>query len=437
MSVLGCASIMMCRYQLFKFQRQCVNPRYYRNKYHLSVLKTLSIKASGRYLNMAASSRDNALSNYFRFVSFNINSDRRLEWKEDPRFKYTALAFSDLSIKNRFSVIKAFILELINKKGISCLALQEIDDEALKLLQELFAELRFVTYTAKYCLHKDAYNYLLAVDERMVKVKETSQIYFTQSGLPTSNEERDRLSKEEKLQLQLDQEFEKSAQLAILTISMNEKTETVALVNIQAGTSNKHRLLAMQKLTDALKDCHWPVILAGDFNQFDASQRQSAIYNDQVQVLQKNGFQWVTEDLQRRGLQTTFFAFPHDVDRFLTTDEMKELAALKTHENYKGIRDFYLRVIEARDIELNSVCLDAVYAKNHGNIKLQTKPYTWLNGKVMNTAKQEMKEFRRSFLTFFKDKNAHPLSMPASDHFALATKIEFSSNNTAGLGSGI
>lgn len=364
-----------------------------------------------------------------RFVSFNINSDRRLEWKDDPRFKYTAHAFSDLSIKNRFPMIRSFILNLIKQKNIPCFALQEVDSEALGLLQNLFKELNFKTYIEKYCPHKDSYHYILAVDENVIQVKSAKQIYFTESGLPTTDKEREVLTKEQKLKKHLHQEFEKSAQLAWLNVKGKDTNHQLLLVNIQAGTSSQHRLLAMQKLCEALEDINLPMILVGDFNQFDSDEKKPTLLRKQIQILMKNGFQWCTENLQEKGLRTTFFAFPHDIERFLTPEEQKELAELKGKENYIGIREFYLKTIEKDGIELSSVCLDAVYAKNHKGMKINTKSYTSLDGKLVNTEKQERKEFQKAFLNFFKQSSANSgLQVPVSDHFALLTKIEFASS---------
>lgn len=351
---------------------------------------------------------------------------------------HTVRAFGGLSIENRFPILEDFFLNQIKTKKIDCFALQEIDEKAKQLLEVFFKRQGFDIFFTQYCPHKDAYYYAFAYNPILYTAKCKDQIYFTLNGLPTSNEERAQLTKEEKMHRHLEQEFEKSAQVIQLTqrqtLMHRKSNKEILLVNLQAGTvPNSHRELAMDKLGKALANEDCPILLVGDFNQFDACVKESKIHSGQIDILKRHGFNWNSESIlySGKGMHSTFFAFPHDIDRFLTVEDKNTLNEIKLKEDYEGMRLFYLDAITRNNIHLESTCLDAVYDKNfplHAVIK--TKPITQLSGKTINTSKISATTFQENVLmgyrTFFsenKEQNNKP-PLP-SDHFSLRVKVNF------------
>ncbi len=82
--------------------------------------------------------------------------------------------------------------------------------------------------------------------------------------------------------------------------------EQFIVVNNHFGLSNKHRLLAADMLCKKLDEMNnkqndstensssiqkpLPMVLVGDFNQFDSIAKESVLYMDQIEIFKRNGF---------------------------------------------------------------------------------------------------------------------------------------------------
>lgn len=205
-------------------------------------------------------------------------------------------------------------------------ALQELDNEAVSLLQKYFDDVGYSHIHTGYCPDKYAFKFMYAYNPNYVKISDIKQIYFTESGLATSDEERLTLSKEEKIRRHCETEFEKSAYI----VTVNNK---YLLVNTYQSLTNPHKLAAMTKLTHALSNETLPIIIVGDFNMFDMDNSNNIVFHEQINILMDNNYTWITKDLLDRGIKATFIGFPYDIDRFLTKENKEELALVKQENN--------------------------------------------------------------------------------------------------------
>jgi endonuclease/exonuclease/phosphatase family metal-dependent hydrolase len=296
-----------------------------------------------------------------RILTWNINSDRRVELQDDEKYKYTAIPFADFSVHQRFTYIAANIDYLVKEKQVSLLALQEVEDSVLPKLKAHLESIGLNVITAKYNPTPMAFNLLFAYDPAKYCFVDSKQIYLTLSGTSTDN--RDSLTKDELFAQNLNQPFEKSSLLVHLRDNSNGNE--FCIVNNHLGLSNKHRLLASNLLCSKLSEIKLPMVLVGDFNQFDDAVPEARLLMQQIEVFENHGFNWTSKCLQTQHPGGTFVSYPYDIDRFLDKrTDLPELDALKAKADYEGIRKFYINKITEKNIPLFSTSLDAVFEKN-------------------------------------------------------------------------
>lgn len=350
-----------------------------------------------------------------KIVSWNINSDRKVELANHPSFMVTAEAFKTFSLQYRFSLIKASFDYFIKIKKVSLFALQEINDEFLAKLVSYLHEQGLETLTVKYNPTELAFNYVFAYDPLLYRCIHTRQIYLTRSGEAITK--REELSNQELLEEQLYCEYEKSSQL--VEIKEIKSKKNLIIVNNHFGLSNKHKLLASELLCQRLADINKPLILVGDFNQFDGKSQN--IFVEQIETFKKYGFKWESSHLHLQEPKGTFIAFPYDIKRFLNEADCAVYAELELNRNYSDIRQFYIKRIIERNISLIGTALDGVFSKNiteDSQAKFSNcKALLFIEGKRVKPmpCAQSLQEIAQ---TSYQEGKA----IFASDHLAILTK---------------
>ena len=390
---------------------------------------------------------------------------------DDDRRYYRAgqfgAEFPDLTFESRFALNTALYENAFRENNKTIFTHQEGNDVARDKLKEFYTGLGMTVLTTKYCLHAGSYNFVFAYNAAVFEVVETSQVYYTQSGLSTTDEERNVLSRTDKVGIpskdgqpgkigaHLGEEFEKSAQLVRLRHIATGTT--FLIVNTHLGLSMgmdpvtkvispeiNHRMLALQKLCDALSREQGMVILTGDFNQFDARSSVPAIYYDQIRILQNNGFHWASEGLSRIGMKSTFVCKPGDFFHLLSPEKVAAFkATLTSLTDPNERRQFVMRTIQEEGLNLIGICLDATFTRGlPQNAMVSVNAFTMFSRRVVNadtgaaetirevvnTSKVEnSQEFHNRYLQHFINHRADAGVEPPlpSDHFALATRINF------------
>lgn len=363
---------------------------------------------------------------YMRSLSIlqhNSDDDRRAY----PGAQFGA-SFADLTFQARFGINTALYKEMYRQNNETIFTLQEISDTSREQLKDFFASLGLAVLTTKYALDKGSFNYVFAYNPAVFDVAETSQVYYTQNGLSTTDEERSTLSKAEKIERHFGTEFEKSAQL--VRLRHKESGEIFLVVNTHPGLELRHRLLAMQKLCDALSQETGMVILTGDFNQFDSRVPVPAIYHDQIKILQEHGFHWASEGLSRVGMKSTFVCKPFDIFHLVPAEDLAAFkAALQAITDPHEQRQFVVTFIQEKSLDVIGTCLDAVFTRGlPQSAKVEVNPLSMFYRKVVNTSQIEnQREFQDRYLQHFIENRADAGVEPplGSDHIALATAIKF------------
>ena len=356
-------------------------------------------------------------------VNLNVNSDRRVD---DPT-SVLSPAFQDLSFKSRFA-LNCALLDSLSENNQTLFALQEANDVARDSLKDFFEKKGLTVLTAKYANDPGAFNFIFAYNSELYDLVDTSQLYYTESGLSTSPEDRKALSKEEKVKRHLGTEFEKSVQLVRLRHKATGKEMLVA--NTHPGLEMKHRIAAMNKLVDYLENEKGMIIGLGDFNQFDATIPEPTVYQEQVKILQDRGFQWASEGISHVGMKTTFMGFPFDIFRFFNEADRAEYNALiQDRNNLPQLREFFTRKIQEKNLSLYGGCLDAVFTRGlPERASVNVSAFTMFQRSRIETTKiEDAKAIQDAFVQHFVKHPAEEAADPVtnSDHFALATKISF------------
>ena len=323
-------------------------------------------------------------------LSWNINSDRRVEIKNKAPFMYTANAFENCSVHHRFSAI-ASVLDYYffwssPEQHVNLFALQEVEDSILPNLTAYFKSRGLEVLVNKYNPTSMAFNFVFAYNPNTHRITKQSQIYLTLSGQPTEN--REQLSKPELFHQHLESEFEKSIQVIELEeIKEGYPSYNFTVLNNHFGLSNKHRLLAANMLCERLANITTPLIAVGDFNQFDETNPVAALLMPQIKLLQDCGFHWDSQSLHIKEPNGTFITFPYDIMRFLNATDIAEYDLIKAQFDVQqkklnvsaadyqeqkiqfervlqDIRQFFVGKITTHNIPLVSTALDGVFSRN-------------------------------------------------------------------------
>lgn len=369
------------------------------------------------------------------YFSENVDCDRRSE--VGP----LSAPFRDLQWDSRFAIKTAFYQEIYNNNKKTKFFNQELNDVACAQLTKFYEGLGLKVESTKYTTHSGAFNYLFAYNPEYYEVEKRSQVYYTKTGKPTSQEERDSLSKEENIQNHFGTEFEKSAQLIWVR---NKITGTTTLdVNMHPGLEigldrktglivdeMNHRILAMKRLCEQLQNEHGNVILIGDFNQFDPRFLEPTIYADQIKVLQSYGFRWASEGLCRVGMKATFVSKPYDFEHLLAAEKLAEFRALKQNiTDQNELRLAIVKFIQDNNVCVIGTCLDGVFTRGlPETASITVKSCTLFHRKIVYTDEIENgKAFQDQYLQHFVDNRADAGVEPVigSDHMAMSMTVKF------------
>lgn len=362
-------------------------------------------------------------SEEIKIVFWNINSDRRVEIFDQPPYMYTANAFKDYSVHKRFPMIAEGLDYFRKKKNISLFALQEVEDSILPEIIKYFQSKGFAILPAmKYNPTDLAFNFVFAYDPTLYTcVNPPEQIYLTATGKP-SPKDRQGIDKKLLMDQHYDSEFERSAQ--VIELEELSSGKQFVIVNNHFGLTNKHRLQVAEKLCKELADIKKPMVLVGDFNQYDFDNKESVLFKKQIEIFEKHGFKWDSECLQSQEPKGTFVTFPYDITRFLSKTDFSEYDALKVKIDYKAIKDFFVSKIEKYNIPLVSTSLDGVFSKNTNNSsENQTKPsfckaILFANGERIKPTPTAETIQKLALNSYKKDKCIFP-----SDHLSVLAKV--------------
>lgn len=363
------------------------------------------------------------MPNEHRIVSWNINNDRRVEQKDHPQFRFTANAFEDFSIERRFPQIKKSLSYLIEQKKVSMIALQELDINTVPFVKEFLEAAGYKVIVNGYNPDIQAFNFVFAFLSGKYNVtQKPEQIYLTRSGNPLTKEERTKFSRDEIFEHNLDTEFEKSVQ--VIPLKDKDSDEYFTVVNTHLGLTNKHRKLAAELLCSKLEGRAEPLLLVGDFNQFDSSVPEATLLMEQVEIFTTHGFTWNSESLLYTNPSSTFLTSPYDINRFLTKDDFAELDSLKGKDDYVGIREFYIRKIKEKNLELVSTTLDGVFSKR---MQPATAEYKGTRSKALLFSEEGHRinpiptksELNEKLIGLYQEGKT-----PPSDHLPVVTKFK-------------
>lgn len=355
-----------------------------------------------------------------RIVSWNINSDRRVEIFDKPPHMFTANAFKDFSVLKRFPLIAASLDYFIQKKKVAIFTLQEVEDCILPEVAKYFKEQGMEIVVNKYNPSKMAFNLVFAYDPKQYRCLEARHVYLTESGKALENA--DKLPKEEVFKHNLGSDFEKSTQ--IIALENIATLERFIVSNNHFGMSNAHRLLAAEKLCTELAPIKLPLVVLGDLNQFDERIAKPELLKEQIEIFIKHGYRWDGKSLYANSPHTTFITFPYDITRFFTKVDFAQYDKLKETKDYEGIRTFFLGKITERNVPLCSTALDGVFSINTSASEAVKKPSSckallFFNGKRIKPV-PEAAEIDKMALESFK---GNQCEIP-SDHTPVLLKIK-------------
>lgn len=367
------------------------------------------------------------VGNRIKGFSLNINSDRRVEEFSNPKYKDIANAFPDFRFINRWPLLRQqfdYQLNNINEEHrTDFFMLQEASKNATNTIKRYFnSKLGFKVVITEYSLHPNSFNLIFAYNESRVNIDYYEHLYYTRSGKPTSNFCRDILSKQDLINRHAKTEFEKSAQI----FRIKTPLVTLNVINTHLGLTNEHKLSALKKLLSFFDYDRGLYLISGDFNQFDMSKPGNHYYKEQISLLTDNGFVWETESAKNSWLNTSFMAFPYDIFRFLDKEEIEKFYEIASQTNSSlQVRQFILDKIMAKNLDLSSVCMDAVFTKNFNHFDCDVRFVTTLGGHKIYPEKawvtNKIFQYIYLYLTDY-DRLDQPPPL-SSDHFGMEIHI--------------
>jgi endonuclease/exonuclease/phosphatase family metal-dependent hydrolase len=348
-----------------------------------------------------------------KIVFWNVNSDRRAELRDQTPYRYTALAFPEYNIAERFPKIASSLNQMAKEQGIAIFALQEVEDSILPELRKFLSYLGYNVITHKYNPTGMAFNFVFAYKQNEYELLNSRQLYLTQSRQSLANRN---IPADQIKEHNFGVIFERSVQVVDLKHLATAKSYTI--VNIHFDIPNAHKLLAAQYLCDQFSNPNSQLIIGGDGNQFDAMVTEPKLFDDQINVFKKNGFQWIGESLLKKEPKKTFAPFAHDINRFLGKAERDQYESLQKSDDYQGIRALFLKTINEKPECLDSTVLDTVFTKNIApNTEISAKALMFdYNGK-------RIKLDAAGYNTFLIDCYKHN-TCPPSDHLPVLVKLK-------------
>ncbi|MFI4919065.1 MAG: hypothetical protein ACHP65_05880 [Legionellales bacterium] len=361
-----------------------------------------------------------------------MNSFRGLGIKIFEKQKYSA---SDRFFTNQ-KVFEAST-KGFTKDGI--FALQEIEDAIVPNLKRFWNEHNYKVIVTRYNPDKMSLSFVFAYDPAVYDAEELPQVYLTKNGLPWQAE----LGKEseitqERIEHNLGNDHTRSSQMIQLTHKGTGKT--VVISSNHFALLNNHKLMAAEKLCNELEKIKYPLIVLGDFNQFDKT-KVNELFPEQIDIFKKYGFCWESEELSTKTPGATFLPYPYDILFLLPEakrnayknllDELtraeKGLGDYDVNSCRESIRMFFLGEIKTLNEEgksLLDVAYDAVFTKNMPPVQnksqvTKTKVLFFEQGQRVKPCPSREEINRRATKLYCEDAEA-PYS---SDHFPVKMSV--------------
>ncbi len=313
-----------------------------------------------------------------RIVSWNINSDRRVEKFSKPDnmseaaykdYVCTANAFPDFAVAERFPMIAVELNYFRNNKKVAIFALQEVENSILPTLIAHLKSIGMEVIVDKYNPSDMAFNFVFAYDPKLYQVKEEKLFYLTKTGEPPKTTG----TNEEILAYNLGSLYGRSFQK--ITLKNLVTNEEFVLANAHLDMSNNHKILATQSMCNYLLDVKVPCLIVGDMNQGDFDVNEPKLFEKQVKTFQDNGYHWDGESLYTNKPNCTFVTLPYDTKRFWNKDvDGTAYEKVKQSGDFKAAREFFVNKIIEKKIPLCTTTLDGVYSKNNKANDQKIKP---------------------------------------------------------------
>lgn len=334
---------------------------------------------------------------FFRVGSWNTNSFRGIGVEIFKEQKYSFL--------NRLDSIKKTLDYYLDKKRVPIFALQELEDSIMDDLEAYFHSKGMTTICNKYNPDKMSLVFLFAFDAKKYQLVKAEQIYLTVSGKPEDNSV-ENPSKEQIRVHNLDNDFARSAQKITLKTKAGKG---FCIVNTHFALTDKHKFLAASRLCEALSEEQLPLIVLGDFNQFD-KKKYNALLQEQIEVFTHNGYVWASENLNQQP-GGTFLPYPYDIQYLFSPEAAQKYISLvkkfqesRTEEDRKEVHQFLLNEIQNLAKEgktLHDVAYDAMFtARLPQHLVLNCKARFFANNEyVKNPSRDQINEYAtRSYI---------------------------------------
>ncbi len=285
-------------------------------------------------------------SQSIKLVTFNINDDRRLEGPIGD-------IFPELKRNLRAKKFKKFIDDTVYNHGRNCIFnfVEILPTNMLPYFETMFYAIGYKTSVKKYCSDSKSFSFLLAWNPAEYDVTFSEQVYFTKSGNPLSDEQRQTLSKDEIKKECMGAEFEKS--MPVYYIKQKSGSRKFFLGQFHCGLTNEHKKQVSARLNEYATSISTeiPFVVAGDWNCFDSESKTSQYYKGMFDEI--SDFSYMsTFDLINKGVTSTFKSFDYDMLRFMTPEQKSKFnTKLSKYESKPSdelkaeIREFLSKII--------------------------------------------------------------------------------------------
>jgi hypothetical protein len=252
----------------------------------------------------------------------------------------------------RFSGICQQLKERLTNNSI--VALFEIDATTRDKLIQLAQENQWLVLSGSYNPSPNSFHYMVFSSSPDIKFGQSELLPLTLSG-KLYDGPRDKSSVH--LLETLGEEFEKGIFKVPVTIHNN----SFDLFIVHLGLRNDSRILQTQKLQQYVKESK-KAMLIGDFNCFDSSNKEPALFEKQLDMLIADGFLHVSNMIK-----STFDnrSFPYDLQFKMSDDDKAEYAKLSTAIDTDDSINAFHNFLESlpKKYSTEGIALDHVFTK--------------------------------------------------------------------------
>ena len=380
-------------------------------------------------------------SKELKIMSYNVNSDRRVElfWDGNQYNKgFATDSHANWSFEKRLDRLMRHILAI--KPDVALL--QEMDPVSVQTMQRALELNEYTTLIQPYNLSNGAFPFIIAFNKDRFKLMSVMKRYF--NSHPKSGTERpgnyEQLSAKEKekfIEENLGEEFERSVQ----EVALEDKVtgQTILLFNNHFGLGRDYRLKSAELLTQFIKEFtkivagqkNSPIIIAGDFNAFPSDGGP-----EQIETLLKAGFKDLSKnahffDGKNEGTTAsgTFCFYPYDFGiGKIPPQALKELIS-KIHTITNPEERRLLINTQVTNRSALGGKLDFILGTNSLKVK---NSYVLLQPALEDIDFDLKKIGNETYDMYLKEfvKNMNALNIPAfpSDHFPLVTILDTNRN---------